>query len=215
MRNKLHCFLLFSLATWPQAQALANAPQSVGHYPLIAAAKEEQQETNPIKALEEGLKKVDEKIVQPTTNILGKAQKASEDKGLEKILEEDIQREGLILGLISALTLLYGIISNILLYPAFSFLFFAMTFILMLLIAQLVNKVRKDEVISMAKLVLPLLLGLLIYGDLFMVMYEKNKILFLFLEFQKDIFLIVTAAVTGFLAGRSVSRKSFEEKIVP
>jgi hypothetical protein len=149
---------------------------------------------------------------QPLKN---KSKKIGEGNNLEKILNKDAKREGLVLGFVSALALLYDAISDTLLYPIFSFLFFAMTAGLILLVALLAIKIRKDQSWAVRTLSFFLPLYLLIYIDLFLVMYEKNKVLFLFLEFEKDIALVVLAAGIGFFAGKSLSKSVFEEKDVP
>ena len=142
-------------------------------------------------------------------------QTESEDKKLEQILEEDIKRDGLILGIMSVLTLLYNTLSNTLIYPAFSLLFFVMTAILIFLIVQLFVKIRKDEISVVKRLTLFIAFYLLIYTDLFLVVYEKRKVLFLFLEFQKDILLIIVATLIGVAVGRLISKKTFEEQDIP
>ena len=133
----------------------------------------------------------------------------------EEILEEDIKRDGLILGIMSVLTLLYNTLSNTLIYPAFSLLFFVMTAILIFLVARLFIKFRKDETSVVKRLTLFIAFYLLIYTDLFLVVYEKRKVLFLFLEFQKDILLIIVATLVGVAIGKLTSKETFEEQDIP
>lgn len=121
----------------------------------------------------------------------------------------------MISGFVDALTLLYDTVSDMLLYPAFSFLFLIMTIILVFLVAQLAIKVRKDETTPARNLLFLLALHLLIYADLFMVMYDKRKVLVLFMTFQKDLALVIAAALIGFLLGKSVSKKAFEDRNMP
>lgn len=73
-----------------------------------------------------------------------------------------------------------------------------MTAILIFLVIRLVVKIRSDETAAVRSLTFYLPCYLLVYADLFLVMYEKRKILCLFLEFQKDIVLVILAALIGF-----------------
>lgn len=77
----------------------------------------------------------------------------------------------------------------------------------------------KPTTSAMINLTLYLPLYLLVYAELFMVMYEKRKILFLFLELQRDIVLVIVAALIGFVTGgwvgKSISKRVFEEEHVP
>ena len=222
MRSVLCCFLLLSITTWSKAYT-PGGQSSWGHLPKITQARVSQpqfiaiveQDRGSITTFERAAKKCAKQALKPAKGDLSKAQKVSDDNKLEKTIEEDMQREGLIIGLIGALILLYDTISDTLLYPAFSFLFFAMTAILIFLVLRLVVKIRRDETAAVRNLTFYLPFYLLVYADLFMVMYEKRKIVFLFLEFQKDIVLVISAALIGFFIGRSISKRAFEEKNVP
>lgn len=225
MRSVLCCFLLFSITTWiktytPGGQSSwGNSPQTtqewVSQPKLIARIEQDREAKGFITTFEKEAKKLDKQVLKPAKEGLSRIKKIGDDNKLEKILKEDMQRDGLILGLIGALTLLYDTISDTLLYPVFSFLFFVMTAILIFLVVRLIIKIRRDEFSAVRSLTFYLSLYLFVYADLFMVMYEKRKILFLFLEFQKDIVLVILSALIGFVMGKSISKRVFEEENIP
>lgn len=81
-----------------------------------------EQGSGSITTFESAAQKLAQQAFKPAKGNLSKALKVSDDNKLEKIAEADIQREGLILGLMGALVLLYDTLSDTLLYPAFCFL---------------------------------------------------------------------------------------------
>ncbi len=128
-----------------------------------------------------------------------------------------IQKEGIVAGLMSSLTLLYHAIASVLLYPVFSFLLVAMTLVLLVSGIWVGLKIWRTGFASRRVrywlMILPFYL--LVYADLFVVMYEKRKILILFLTLQKDIVLIIIASFLGLLIGKFFSKSTFEEEIIP
>ena len=214
-RGVLHCLLLWSITPWSNASTLEEK-LSWGHLSEITPVWGSLP-PNTLVAQESGLslgKVFLTRAQQVTKGEFNKLQKTSDNR-LKKILEEDLKGDGLIRGFIDALALLYETISDMLLYPAFSFLFFIMTAILIILIFRLIIKFRRDEPVAVRNLIFLLMLHLLVYADLFLVMYEKRRVLFLFMGFQKDILLVIIAAGLGFWLGRSISRRAFEERNLP
>ena len=194
----------------------------IDQMPLLAAAEQDTDNKSssiveePLKQAKEGaIKAAQSAASQAVLGLVNQAKKAMDDNELEKQLEKDIRKEGLMIGLVGALTLLYDTISDTLLYPFFSFLFVAMTIALVILVVRLATKYRKDSFVGARRMLFVTAIFLLIYIDLFLVIYEQRKIVFLFLELKKDILLIAVAAMLGFFRGRFASRRDFEEKVVP
>ncbi len=200
--------LLYGILSATISTAVLIAPAA---YQVAAAAQNEA----PLEALEERVEEVKAAVAKPAEDIVRKAQKALDDNQLEKVLETDVQRGGLFLGLISALTLLYDTVSDTLLYPTFVFLFFVMTCVVIFLGVRLILRYRQDDFSGANFWLFWFSLALLVYVDLFLVIYEKRKILLLFIELQKDILLIALAALAGFIRGQMYSKRDFEENVVP
>lgn len=214
----LCCLLLLSIAPWSKATPLEE-PLSWKQFTKAAYPGAYSYKSPIVTQLSRSTISALQKLAQQASQLamidFSKAEEGDKKNRLEKIVEKDLKRDGLVSGFVDALTLLYDTVSDMLLYPAFSFLFFIMTLILIFLVVQLVIKVRKDETTPARNLTFLLALHLLVYADLFMVMYDKRKVLVLFMTFQKDLILVIAAALIGFLLGRSVSRKAFEDRNMP
>ena len=167
-----------------------------------------------VREFEQKLKEAGDKFMDPAKGMLERAQELDKNN-LGKLLEEEGQRDGLLVGLFGALALLYSTVSDTLLYPIFSFLFFVITATLIFLLIRLIIKYRKDDFLAFRRLTFIFFLLLIVYIDLFLVIYESRRAFSLALEFQKDIILILLAALVGFIRGRLSSKRDFEEKVVP
>ena len=113
------------------------------------------------------------------------------------------------------LALLYETISNVFIYPILAILFLLMTIVLIALIVRIILKMRRDDTFSVRKALLYIFIYLLIYFDLFLIIYEEKRITVLFLSFEKDTILIVLSALIGFFIGKMTSKRTFEEKALP
>ena len=221
MHKALLCCLLF--VTTSAAAFSVTSAEAPEAGPLLLAESTEEQGQGQAKEkkealphyLEKHVKKPNKRAVKPIEELIEKAENVLDDNQLEKSLDADLKRGGLFLGLISALTLLYDTVVDTLLYPTFVFLFFVMTCIVILLGVRLFLHYKREEVYRANSSLFWFFLVLLIYFDLFLVIYEKRKILFLFLELQKDTLLIALAALAGFIRGNFSSKRDFEEKVLP
>lgn len=220
MRHRILCsLLLFSIAPWSKATPLKHIlfggqlteKTYLGAFLYKSSVASQANDSIFANALQE----FTQQVIASTRINFSKAEKSKDKNKLEKTAEKSLKRESLVSGFVDALTLLYDTVSDMLLYPAFSFLFLIMTVVLIFLVVQLVVKIRKDKTTPARNLLFLLALHLLIYADLFMVMYDKRKVLFLFMTFQKDLALVIAAALIGFLLGRSVSRNAFEDRNMP
>lgn len=133
---------------------------------------------------------------------------------LEEMLKKDIHSEGAIQNILGGLALCYNVLANLLLYPIFSFLLLLLSLGGIVLVGLWIKKIKDDKSLS-TTWILFTCLYFLFYLDLFLVVYQKREVLFLFLELEKDLFLTVVAAFIGYVVGKFFSSKSFEEKKMP
>lgn len=140
------------------------------------------------------------------------AQKTSDS--LDEILKKDIDSEGVMNNILGGLALCYNALANILLYPIFSFLLILLSAGAVILAAFWIQKFKKEQPISVAWMIFSGLYGLL-YIDLFLVLFQKSTVLFLFLELEKDLIVMIIAALIGYTVGKYFSSKRFEEQELP
>ncbi len=133
---------------------------------------------------------------------------------LDEILKKDTHSEGAIQNILGGLALCYNVLANLLLYPIFSFLLLLLSAGAIVLFGFWVKKIKSEKTIS-TTWILFTCLYCLFYLDLFLVVYQKKEILFLFLELEKDLFLTVVAASMGYIVGKFFSSKFLEEKQLP
>ncbi|HLP35063.1 MAG TPA: hypothetical protein VK133_03665 [Amoebophilaceae bacterium] len=133
---------------------------------------------------------------------------------LEEILKKDIDSEGVMSNILGGLALCYNALANILLYPIFSFLLILLSVGALVLAAFWIQKFKKEQPISVAWLTFSGLYVLL-YIDLFLVLFQKSTVLFLFLELEKDLIVMILAALIGYTVGKHFSSKKFEEQEMP
>ncbi|WP_419241323.1 hypothetical protein [Cardinium endosymbiont of Nabis limbatus] len=133
---------------------------------------------------------------------------------LDEILKKDTHSEGAIQNILGGLAVCYNFLANLLLYPIFSFLLLLLSLGAILLVGFWIKKIKDEKSIS-TTWILFTCLYLLFYLDLFLVVYQKREVLFLFLELEKDLFLTVAAASIGYIVGKFFSSKIFEEKKLP
>ncbi len=141
-------------------------------------------------------------------------QKDTSPESLDEILKKDAHSEGAIQSILGGLALCYNILANLLLYPIFSFLLLMLSLGAMVLIGFWIKKIKDEQSISTTWILFTCLYALL-YLDLFLVVYQKKEVLFLFIELEKDLFLTVMAACIGYVVGKFFSSKSLEEKKLP
>lgn len=141
-------------------------------------------------------------------------QKDEPSDSLDEILKKDTHSEGAIQNILGGLVLFYNVLANLLLYPIFSFLLLLLSLGGIILIGLWIKKIKNEKSIS-TTWILFTCLYLLFYLDLFLVVYQKREVLFLFLELEKDLFLVATAASIGYIVGKFFSSKFFEEKKLP
>ena len=77
-----------------------------------------------------------------------------------------------------------------------------------------VKKIKSGNLLSVPWIVCTALYCV-VYLDLFLVVFQQKQVLFLFLELEKDIALIIIAALMGYVGGKFSSSKTFEEKELP
>ena len=133
---------------------------------------------------------------------------------LDEILKKDTHSEGAIQNILGGLALCYNVLANLLLYPIFSFLLLLLSLGAIVLIGLWIKKIRNEKAISTTWMLFTCLY-FLFYLDLFLVVYQKREVLFLFLELEKDLFLTVISASIGYVVGKFFSSKFFEEKKLP
>ncbi|WP_342265297.1 hypothetical protein [Cardinium endosymbiont of Philonthus spinipes] len=141
-------------------------------------------------------------------------QKDMPSDSLDEILKKDTHAEGAIQNILGGLALCYNVLANLLLYPIFSFLLLILSLGGIILVGIWISKIKNEKAIS-TTWILFTCLYLLFYFDLFLVVYQKREVLFLFLELEKDLFLTVSAAFIGYVVGKFFSSKFFEEKKLP
>lgn len=151
--------------------------------------------------------------LQATESSTTHAQDMSAD-ALDEILKKDTHAEGAIQNILGGLALCYNVLANLLLYPIFSFLLLLLSAGAIVLGGFWVKKLKHEKSISTTWMLFTCLY-LLFYLDLFLVVYQKRAILFLFLELEKDLFLTIVAACIGYVIGKFFSSKLFEEKELP
>lgn len=133
---------------------------------------------------------------------------------LDEILKKDADAEGVMANILGGLSLCYNALANLLLYPIFSFLLLLLSLGALVLGAFLIKKVKREQAITTRWMIFSGLY-LLFYLDLFLVVFQKRKVLLLFMELEKDLLLIIVAALIGYVVGKFFSSKSFEEKELP
>ncbi|TDG95616.1 hypothetical protein [Cardinium endosymbiont of Culicoides punctatus] len=133
---------------------------------------------------------------------------------LDEILKKDADSEGLIANILGGLSLCYHFLANLLLYPIFSFLLLLLTLGIVILGTFWVKKIKSNQPMPTHWMIFTGLY-LLFYFDLFLVVFQKRKILLLFLELEKDLLLMIVAAAIGYIVGKVFSSRSFEEKELP
>ncbi|MCT4697332.1 MAG: hypothetical protein V3581_01745 [Candidatus Cardinium sp.] len=133
---------------------------------------------------------------------------------LDEILKKDTHAEGAIQNILGGLALCYNVLANLLLYPIFSFLLLLLSLGAIILLGLWIKKIKNEKSISTTWMLFTCLY-LLFYLDLFLVVYQKKVVLFLFLELEKDLFLTVVAASIGYVIGKFFSSKFLEEKKLP
>ncbi|AXI23984.1 hypothetical protein CE557_146 [Cardinium endosymbiont of Sogatella furcifera] len=133
---------------------------------------------------------------------------------LDEILKKDTHAEGVIQNILGGLALCYNVLANLLLYPIFSFLLLILSLGGLILLGLWVKKIKDEKSISTTWMLFTCLY-LLFYFDLFLVVYQKRAVLFLFLELEKDLFLTIIAASIGYIIGKFFSSKFLEEKKLP
>ncbi|TSJ80822.1 MAG: hypothetical protein NMK33_05250 [Candidatus Cardinium sp.] len=150
-------------------------------------------------------------------DLESKASDAAPDmpsESLDEILKKDTHAEGAIQNILGGLALCYNVLANLLLYPIFSFLLLLLSLGAIILGGFWIKKLKAEKSISRTWILFTCLY-FLFYLDLFLVVYQKREVLFLFLELEKDLFLTVTAASIGYIVGKFFSSKFFEEKKLP
>jgi len=135
-------------------------------------------------------------------------------ESLDEILKKDINSEGIINNILGGLALCYNALANILLYPVFSFLLVVLSLGIVILATFLIKKIKEEQELSPTWMICSVVY-LLVYLDLFLVVFQKNTILFLFLELEKDLIMFIIAALLGYIIGKYFSSRSFEEKRLP
>lgn len=133
---------------------------------------------------------------------------------MEDILKKDTASQGIISNVLGGVMLFYLALTQILLYPIFSFLLLILSIGCIVIGALIWRKIQNEEFISNGFMIF-CGIYLMAYIDLFLVVFQKSKILFLFLELERDIFLMIIAAIFGFIIGRFFYRNMLEEKKIP
>jgi uncharacterized protein YneF (UPF0154 family) len=133
---------------------------------------------------------------------------------LDEMLKKDAKTGGVIQNVLSGLAICYHALANLLLYPIFSFLLLALSLGAILLGGIWVKKIKNEQSIS-ASWIICNGLYFLFYLDLFLVVFQKKKVLCLCLELEKDFLLIIVSALIGYLSGKFFSNKLFKEKELP
>ena len=133
---------------------------------------------------------------------------------MEDILKKDTASQGIISNVLGGVMLFYLALTQILLYPIFSFLLLILSIGGIVIGALIWRKIQNEEFISNGFMIF-CGIYLLAYIDLFLVVFQKSKILFLFLELERDIFLMIIASIFGFIIGRFFYRNMLEEKKIP
>lgn len=133
---------------------------------------------------------------------------------MEDILKKDTDSQGIISNVLGGVMLFYLALTQILLYPIFSFLLLILSIGGIVIGALIWRKIQNEEFISNGFMIF-CGIYLLAYIDLFLVVFQKSKILFLFLELERDIFLMIIASIFGFIIGRFFYRNMLEEKKIP
>lgn len=133
---------------------------------------------------------------------------------LEEVLKKDVSAPGIISNILGGITLFYNALTRILLYPIFSFLLLLLSLGGLILLAILIKKLKNEQPISNFFAIF-CSIYVMLYIDLFLVVYQKSKILFLFLELEREVVLITIAALIGYTIGKFFSNQFFEEKKLP
>ncbi len=153
-------------------------------------------------------------LEKPKNVLMQQAVKVVKPQNIEEIAK-NLTNAGLIGGVVAGLVSLYAIISNTFLYPILAGLFFLMTIILVFWIVKIAIKIRKENDAPIFRSLLCILLYLIIYLDLFLIIYQEKRATVIVFSFERDVFFFIVAAFLGFFIGKTTSRSSFEEKIMP
>jgi len=143
------------------------------------------------------------------------ADQVIKDDQIKAVAKSELAKGGVISPTIGSFLLIYTAISNLILYPTFTFLFFLMIAVMGFLIVQTFSVYSKGGVLEGRKWLSITILAFLIHMDIYLVAYEKGQIFFLFLTLQKDIVFIAIATIIGFMIGKMYSKSNFEENVVP
>ncbi len=137
------------------------------------------------------------------------------DSTLKDVAQDEIYQDGITSSTMGAFAIAYSAISNLILYPIFSFLFLIFAVISLIIIVMLVKQYMAKNITSVTKHLLVLVFTLLLLIDTGLIAYEKKKVVLLFFNLQKDILFMIIACLVGFFAGKMYSKTSFEENVVP
>lgn len=129
--------------------------------------------------------------------------------------QDDPESEGLLRACVHAVDVLYHALSHTLLYPVFSFCFLFLSVLLVALCVLLVKQLVKGRTVAAKRTFGLAVLCLLLHTNLFLVMYEKQKVVVLFITFQRNTLLMLGSVLVGFWLGKLVSKTSFEETTMP
>ncbi|WP_339043845.1 hypothetical protein [Cardinium endosymbiont of Tipula unca] len=160
-----------------------------------------------------------EKIILPLFHAIQTEVNPSVDSdkpsdSLDEILKKDADSEGVMANILGGLSLCYNALANLLLYPIFSFLLLLLSLGALVLGVFLLKKARSKQPIATRWMIFTGLY-ILFYFDLFLVVFQKRKVLLLFLELERELLLTIVAALIGYVVGKFFSSKSFEEKELP
>lgn len=133
---------------------------------------------------------------------------------IDEITKQGADSEGAMSSILGGLTLCYSVLANLLLYPIFSFLLLILTVGAIVISFLWFKKIRSERSIS-ATWIIFTCLYFLFYLDLFLVVFQQRKVLFLCLELEKDLFLMSVSTSFGYVVGRFFSSKLIEEKELP
>lgn len=102
----------------------------------------------------------------------------------------------------AGLYLIYDNVSRLIVYPAFTLLFFAILVVIAALVIVAIRKYLQCELMLALKIFILAILLCFVLGDVYLIAFGKVKVFILFLRVQKDIFFILTACLIGVLAGK-------------
>lgn len=133
---------------------------------------------------------------------------------LDEILKKDVDSEGVMNNILGGLALCYNALANILLYPIFSFLLVVLSVGALILLAFWIQKFKNEQSIPAGWMIFSGLY-VLFYIDLFLVLFQKSGVLFLALELERDLVLMIASVGLGYVVGKYFSSQKFEEQELP